>query len=181
MIVSDVLKGMNKAPQMVKIIKVLLSIVIFIFPLMASFSWTSEGASWHENKVQDNCSKTLEFMKDTINITIGEKHFTAILESNPAATEFKKMLPLTITMKDLNNNEKFFDFSNNLPANVSNPRTIQSGDLMLWGSNTLVLFYKTFSTSYSYTRLGKIEDASGLAQAVGSGNVTVTFEHPENR
>ncbi|MEQ1586044.1 MAG: cyclophilin-like fold protein [Cyclobacteriaceae bacterium] len=115
-------------------------------------------------------------MKDTIAIIIDDNHFTAILESSAAAAEFKKMLPLTISMRDLNNNEKFFDFSNNLPANASNPRTINAGDLMLWGSNTLVLFYKPFNTAYSYTRLGKIENPNGLSRALGAGNVTVTFE-----
>jgi hypothetical protein len=47
---------------------------------------------------------------------------------------------------------------------------------MLYGSNTVVLFYENFSTSYGYTRLGKIDNPAGLATALGSGNVTVTFD-----
>ena len=79
-------------------------------------------------------------------------------------------------MKELNNNEKYYDLPHSLPTNSSNPGTIQNGDLMLYGSKTIVLFYKTFPTSYSYTRLGYINNPSGLQSALGSGNVTVTFE-----
>lgn len=156
--------------------KVSASIIIFILSLIVWANCTAKDASLPDNNVSDSTSQPSELMKDTIAIIIGSNRFTAILESNAAASEFKKMLPLTISMRDLNNNEKFFDLSSNLPANASNPRTINAGDLMLWGSNTLVFFYKTFNTSYSYTRLGKIKDLNGLAQALGSGNVTVTFE-----
>jgi hypothetical protein len=109
-------------------------------------------------------------------ITIGTKTFEATLVDNETVTALKEMLPLTLEMSELNGNEKLFRLQKNLPEKTSNPGTIQAGDLMLWGSNTLVLFYEAFPTSYSYTRIGRINDPAGLAQAVGSGSVKVTFE-----
>ena len=109
-------------------------------------------------------------------ITIGTHVFAATLSDNETAVAFKAKLPMTIHMTELNGNEKYFDLSENLPTDASNPGTIQTGDLMIYGSRTLVLFYKTFSTSYPYTRLGRIDDPSGLATVLGSGNTTVTVE-----
>ena len=109
-------------------------------------------------------------------ITIGQKIFTATLEDNATATAFKAMLPLKLDMEDVNANEKVISLPAKLPTRDTNPGRIQAGDLMIWTSRSLVVFYKSFATSYSYTRLGRIDDPSGLAAAVGSGNVTVTFE-----
>ena len=122
--------------------------------------------------VPDNANSASKQMR----IKIGSSTFTATLYDNATATAFKDMLPMTIKMSELNGNEKYFDLSVNLPTNASNPGKIQSGDLMIYGSNTLVLFYKTFSTSYSYTRLGRINDTTGFGAAVGSGSVAVTYE-----
>jgi hypothetical protein len=131
----------------------------------------------------DKNNKMTSISKDISNtdsmklkITIGTDTFTATVYNNPTVTAFKKSLPLTINMTELNGNEKYFDLPNNLPTNASNPGTIQTGDLMLYGSNTLVLFYKAFSTSYNYSRIGHIDNPSGLADALGSGNKTVKFE-----
>lgn len=122
--------------------------------------------------IERKSSSTLDKMK----IHIGSKTFTATLYDNPTVTKLKAMLPLTLEMSELNGNEKYFHFDTDLPTDAAKPGTIQAGDLMLWQSNSLVLFYNSFRSSYSYTKLGRIDDASGLATAVGSGSVKVRFE-----
>jgi hypothetical protein len=121
-----------------------------------------------------NNSLNTDSMK--LKITIGANAFTAMLYKNESTAAFKEKLPMTISMKELHGNEKYFDLPDNLPANASNPGTIQTGDLMLYGSNTVVLFYKTFSTPYNYTRLGCLDNPAGLAATLGSGDITVKFE-----
>lgn len=111
-----------------------------------------------------------------LKLIVGSAIFTATLHNNATVTAFKAKLPMTIKMTELNGNEKYGDLSGTLASDPSNPGTIETGDLMLYGSNTLVLFYKTFSTSYSYTRLGRIDNPSGLAAALGTADVTVTLE-----
>ena len=128
------------------------------------------------SEVTSNSNNVLNTDSMKLKITVGSNTFSATVYNNATATSFKTQLPLTINMRELNGNEKYFDLPNNLPTNASNPGTIQTGDLMLYGSNTLVLFYKTFSTSYNYTRLARIDNPSGLATALGSGNITVKFE-----
>ena len=83
-------------------------------------------------------------MRTTITVTIGDKAFAATLADNATATAFKKLLPLSIMMTELNGNEKFASLRGTVPAHASTPSSIQTGDLMLYGSNTLVLFYKSF-------------------------------------
>lgn len=115
-------------------------------------------------------------MENQMILKIGQKSFTATLADNATATAFKAMLPITLNMADLNENEKVVRLSADLPTDDSKPERIHAGDLMIWTSRSLVLFYKTFPTSYSYTKLGRITDVAGLSAAVGSGKVTVTFE-----
>ena len=111
-----------------------------------------------------------------LNIKIGNKNFSATLYDNETTREFINNMPLTINMNELNGNEKYYYMDNSLKTNSENVKKIKKGDLMLYGSNCLVLFYKSFSTSYSYTKLGYIDDANDLEQMVGKGNINITFE-----
>ena len=108
-------------------------------------------------------------------MTVGERRFAITLTDNAAARAFAELLPLTLDMPDLNGNEKHVTLPKELPTNASRPGTIRNGDLMLYGSNTLVVFYLTFDSSYSYTRLGRVDDPTGLAQALGPRSVRVVF------
>jgi hypothetical protein len=120
-------------------------------------------------------------MKTTITITIAGKQFAATLADTAAAEAFKQLLPLSMTMSELNGNEKLFRLSADLPRQEFQPSTIQTGDLMLYSSRTVVLFYKSFPTVYSYTRIGRIEDPAGLAAAVGAGSIPVRFEATQDK
>lgn len=112
----------------------------------------------------------------SITLTINGTPYTATLEDTEAARELAERLPLSLSMSELNGNEKYCYLDEDLPTSSSRPGTIQAGDIMLFGSDCLVLFYETFSSGYGYTRIGRIDDPSGLAQAVGSGSVTVAWE-----
>lgn len=111
-----------------------------------------------------------------INIIVGNQTFAATIQDTPTGRAFLSLLPLTINMSELNGNEKYYYLNSSLPTDTYKPGTIQSGDLMLYQNDCLVLFYKTFNSSYSYTRIGSVTDPSGLALALGTGNVTVRFE-----
>lgn len=105
----------------------------------------------------------------------GTHRFAVTLENNPTARAFAQMLPLTLDMPDLNDNEKHVRLPRSLPTNAVRPGTIRAGDVMLYGSDTLVVFYKTFPSSYSYTRIGSVAQVDGLVQALGTGSQRIGF------
>lgn len=128
-------------------------------------------------KNENSINKSLEEKIDiNINVIIGDYRFSATLENNDAAKNFLDMLPLEINMKELNGNEKYYYLDNDLPTDSYNRNNINVGDIMLYGNNCLVLFYENFKTSYSYTKLGSIDNLVGLKEILGKDNVTVRFE-----
>lgn len=114
-------------------------------------------------------------VSDMYNITIqiNGKEFPAKLYQTETTKSIMQKLPLSITMNELNGNEKYYYFSESFPTESRRVSEIHAGDLKLYGSSCLVLFYESFSTSYSYTSLGYLENPEGLAEALGAGSVQV--------
>lgn len=108
-------------------------------------------------------------------LTIGGTDFAAELANNATAQAFNALLPMTLNMTELNGNEKYKYLDTTLPTNAACPGTIHAGDILLYGNNCVVVFYKTFSTTYNYTKIGRITDPISLESAVGNGSVEVRF------
>lgn len=127
------------------------------------------------NSVYGDNTLNMNTLNTTINLKINDKEYKLILYDNQTAKDFLAMMPMTITMNDLNANEKYYNLNKNLTTQSSRVGSIKIGDFMLYGSNCLVLFYESFSTSYSYTKIGYIENTSGLKDSLGRGSVKITF------
>jgi hypothetical protein len=108
-------------------------------------------------------------------MTINDRRFAITLTDNDTARVFAAQLPLTLRMEELNGNEKHAKLPTSLPTNATRPGIIRNGDLMLYGADTLVVFYSTFNSTYSYTRIGRVDDTSGMAQALGPGSARIIF------
>ena len=106
-----------------------------------------------------------------IKVTINDKNYTLKLENNNTVEEFINLLPQDFTMNELNGNEKYVYIDNYLSTNEYSPKHIEKGDVMLFGNNCLVIFYKSFNTSYSYTKIGHIDNLDNI----GSESITVKF------
>lgn len=117
-----------------------------------------------------------EVKKMKIQIMIGEKIYPAFFYENPTTKELIQKLPITLTMSDLYKNEKYANLSTSLPVNPQIVGMVKTGDIMLYGSDCLVLFYKNITTSYSYTKLGKIETTEDLSKILGNGSIKIVIK-----
>jgi hypothetical protein len=114
------------------------------------------------------------FADSVIVVSVGGKSFTAKVEDSETGRAFVAKLPLTLSMTELNGNEKYC-YGVSLPTASRYYSTIEAGDLMLYGSNCVVLFYGA-AGGYSYTRIGRLTSTAGLASALGNGSASVTFD-----
>ena len=133
-----------------------------------------------EERAQDGAAQGTKAEEDAqveqLELQIGTEVYQVRLAQTEAAQAFAAKLPLTLSMNELNGNEKYSYLEEALPTKAERVGQIESGDLMLYGEDCVVLFYDSFSTNDSYTPLGRVEDTEGLKEAVGEGAVTITVQ-----
>lgn len=120
-------------------------------------------------------NETQEETAMQMNVNVNGSDFTATLEQNTAVDSLVEMLrdgPLTLELSDYAGFEKVGPLGTSFPTSNSQTTT-QAGDIVLYQGNQIVMFYG--SNSWSYTRLGHIDDLTGWEEALGSGDATVTF------
>ena len=130
------------------------------------------GCVNNSNNNSTNDTKESDIEMPNIKVIINDKTYMLKLENNKTAYEFLELLPQEFMMNELNGNEKYFYMNDSLTTDSYYPKHIDAGDVMLYGDNCLVIFYKSFDTSYSYTKIGHIDNLEDL----GNGNIIVKFE-----
>lgn len=118
---------------------------------------------------------TIQTQGNTMKIIANNQEFTVELDNTAAAQELRIMLPLSFNMTDHLHNEKFAVLPRSLPTQDFTPKQIMAGDVLLFQGNTLVIFYENHSSTYRYTRIGKIQNAGSLKAALGSGDIVVRW------
>lgn len=142
----------------------------------------SEAESVQETKMNEMDTAETDIQNNTeenkvanMNVQVGDVVFSATLEKNEAVSALMEMMresPVVIQMSDYSGFEKVGSLGTSLPASNSQTTT-QTGNIVLYNGNQIVIFYG--SNSWSYTRLGHIDDLTGWEEALGSGDVTVIF------
>ena len=123
------------------------------------------------NSVENSGNKSNEVIK-SVRAIINDREYIIHLEDNETAKAFVNLLPREYNMSELNGNEKYVYLDSSLPVNSHYPKRINAGDVMLYSNDCLVIFYESFDTSYSYTKIGHIDNLLNL----GNDNIVVKFE-----
>ena len=131
------------------------------------------------NEISNNTiteNKSYESM-NTVYIKINNNVLNIGLEDNSAKIELKERLKngdIVVNAHEYGGFEKVGDLGFSITREDINITT-SAGDIVLQQGNQISLFYN--SNSWSYTKLGKIQNVSSseLKNILGNGDVTITF------
>lgn len=147
-------------------------IIYCIIILLCIFIVTGCKKKIIENNNQSNTNDNYKEVISSMKITIDNELYIINLEENETVSAFINLLPIEFNMNELNGNEKYYYLDKELQTNSINVKHINKGDVMLYGNNCLVIFYKSFDTTYSYTKIGHIDNLKDL----DSNNIKVKIE-----
>ena len=153
----------------------IISLILIIIILSIFLIFNKKQNIEVNNNIEENTNESEDNM-DKIKLKVNNIEYEILLENNDTVKDLINLLPLNINMSELNGNEKYYYLDNSIRSNPSKVGKINTGDIMLYVNDCIVIFYESFNTSYSYTRIGKIVDSSNLKENLGSSNVNVVFE-----
>jgi hypothetical protein len=135
----------------------------------------SEQADAEEPATEE--TGTEEVKAKMLRMMIGNTAVAVDWENNESVEALKAQCenePLVIQMSMYGGFEQVGPIGSRLPSNDAQTTT-SAGDIVLYSSNQIVVFYG--SNSWAYTKLGHItdQDASGMAGLLSNGNVTITI------
>ena len=141
--------------------KIFYTILITIFLTACSVS--------NEINIKDKAKENKNM--NEITLKINDNDYKLILEDNETVSDLINHIPLNLSMNELNGNEYYSYLDFILKDNPENINNIKAGDVMLYGNNCIVIFYKSFTTTYKYTRIGHIDSIDNLEQDLNSEKI----------
>ena len=152
-------------------------LLITISSLLLITGCSNKSDDTNNNEANNSTNEVIETKESDVKVSnikviISDKTYTLNLENNKTVEEFINLLPKEFTMNELNGNEKYVNMNDSLTTNSYKAKHIEKGDVMLYGDNCLVIFYKSFDTPYQYTKIGHIDNLDDL----GNGSIKAKFE-----
>ncbi len=145
--------------------------------------WTGDPAKAHAATRAQVAVALYTVLKDReenpmkqITLSFNGHTYSATLADNSSAQAFADLLksgPLTVSAHDYGSFEKVGELGRSLPRN-DEQITTSAGDIILYQGNQITVYYA--QNTWSFTRLGRIDDPSGLREALGDGDVEITFQ-----
>ncbi len=135
------------------------------------------AAKTADTEMTSPAGTTEEVQKTMLQMKIGETKVSVSWEDNDSVAALKELCkdaPLTIQMSMYGGFEQVGSIGTRLPSNDTQTTT-SAGDIVLYSSNQIVVFYG--SNSWAYTKLGHItdQDVAGMASLLSNGNVSITI------
>lgn len=145
-------------------------IILFAFVMLVSVTACGQTETAKEPNAESQETETMV-------LTINGETVSAEWEDNESVDTLMDLAstePLSIQMSMYGGFEQVGSIGTNLPRNDVQTTT-ESGDIVLYSGNQIVVFYG--SNSWAYTRLGKVTDKSKveMTELLGNEDVTITI------